>query len=72
MYNILIDDIESKKEQFKEVHGASGFYGGSDVAAICGLSPFETPLGVWMRKTGKAPPVEENEYMRIKIIIAFL
>lgn len=64
MYNILIDNIEEKKEQFREIHGASGFYGGSDVAAICGLSPFETPLGVWMRKTGKTPPIEENEHMR--------
>jgi len=30
------------------------FLGGSDIAAILGLSPFRTPVEVWMEKTGKS------------------
>lgn len=39
--------------------------GGSDVAAILGISPWETPLNVWLEKTGRALPKPENEAMRI-------
>ena len=37
--------------------------GGSDVAAVLGLSPWKTPLGVWMDKTGRSDQVEETEAM---------
>ena len=39
--------------------------GGSDVAAILGVSPWATPVNVWLEKTGRAGPKEENEAMRI-------
>lgn len=39
--------------------------GGSDAAAILGLSPWTTPVGVWLDKTGRALPQEETEAMRI-------
>lgn len=39
--------------------------GGSDVAAILGVSPWNTAVGVWLDKTGRAQPKEENEAMRI-------
>lgn len=38
--------------------------GGSDAAAIVGLSPYSTPYTVWADKTGRIPPVEDNEAMR--------
>jgi len=38
--------------------------GASEVAAILGLSPWETPFSLWLRKTKQAPPVEENDAMR--------
>lgn len=38
--------------------------GGSDVAAVCGLSPWATPLTVWLDKTGRAAPVPESEPMK--------
>lgn len=38
--------------------------GGSDAAAVCGLSPWESPIGVWLDKMGKTPPKEETEAMR--------
>ena len=31
----------------------SKYIGGSDIGAILGLSPFKSPLAVWMEKTGK-------------------
>lgn len=39
--------------------------GGSDVAAILGLSPWATPLTVWLDKTGRSPQKEETLAMRI-------
>lgn len=31
--------------------------GGSSIAAICGLSPYSTPLDVWMGITGRSPEI---------------
>lgn len=39
--------------------------GGSDAAAILGISPWATPVNVWLDKTGRAAPREETEAMRI-------
>lgn len=39
--------------------------GGSDVAAILGVSPWATPLNVWLDKTGRAGEKPETEAMRI-------
>ncbi len=38
--------------------------GASEVAGILGLSPWETPFSLWLRKTHQCPPVEENDAMR--------
>ena len=39
--------------------------GGSEAAAVLGLSPWATPVTVWLRKTGRAPEQPETEAMRI-------
>lgn len=39
--------------------------GGSDAAAILGLSPWASPYTVWADKTGRLPEQEETEAMRI-------
>lgn len=39
--------------------------GGSDAAAVLGLSHWATPVTVWLDKTGRAPEREETEAMRI-------
>ena len=39
--------------------------GGSDAAAILGLSPFHTAVDVWLDKTGRAAEKEETEAMRL-------
>lgn len=39
--------------------------GGSDAAAVLGISPWATAVTVWLDKTGRAAPKEETEAMRI-------
>jgi putative phage-type endonuclease len=38
--------------------------GASECAAALGVSPFDTPIDIWQRKIGKAPPVAETDAMR--------
>lgn len=38
--------------------------GSSEVATIVGLNPFESPLQLWQRKTGKSEPKEETFAMK--------
>lgn len=46
----------------------SKFVGGSDVAAIMGMSRWETPLSVWAKKTGQIPQdIEINEAIELGI-----
>ena len=37
--------------------------GGSDIAAVLGLSPYRSAVDVWMDKSGRAPAQEESEAM---------
>ena len=37
--------------------------GASEVGAIIGVSPFETPFSLWLKKTGQVQPEPENEAM---------
>lgn len=39
--------------------------GGSDAAAILGISPWATPVTVWLDKTGRSAPIQANNAMRI-------
>lgn len=39
--------------------------GGSDIAAICGLSNFASPLSVWADKTGRVEPTDTTDRQRI-------
>lgn len=47
-----------------EKHLRCLYLGGTDIAAICGLSTYKTPYEVWLEKTGQAPEetlTEEQE-----------
>lgn len=51
----------------------STYIGGSDIAAIMGLSPFKTPLDVFLQKTGQVPPAppdpeRERRFRRGKLM----
>lgn len=39
----------------------SQFLGGSDAAAVMGLSPWATPVELWQQKTGRVPKEEPDE-----------
>lgn len=41
-----------------------GGIGASDAATIMGLSPFETPFGLWMLKTGRSKPKKTTRAMQ--------
>jgi len=38
--------------------------GGSDAAAVCGLSRYSSALDVWLQKTGRKPATPDNEAMQ--------
>ena len=39
--------------------------GASEVAAVVGLSPWDTPFSLWLRKTGQIPRPEETQAMKM-------
>lgn len=49
--------------QAQEFDRRSGL-GASESATAVGQSPYESPLGLYLRKVGQMPPVEENRAMR--------
>lgn len=47
----------------------SRFLGGSDAAAVLGVSPYSTPVELWMEKTGRTPtlppdPIQQKRFER--------
>lgn len=42
-----------------------GYLGGTDVAAILGLSPYRAPIDVWREKVGLSEGMEQTERMRL-------
>ena len=54
--------VQDREEWLRERRSGIG---GSDAAAVLGLSPWSTPVTVWLDKTGRAAPKEETEAMRI-------
>jgi predicted phage-related endonuclease len=44
------------------------FIGGSDAAAVLGLSPWRTPLQVYLQKIGEAPPPDDSDRKRERIL----
>jgi putative phage-type endonuclease len=50
------------RDEWLEIRKAG--IGGSEVAAILGLSPWSSPVDVWLDKTGRSEPKPENDAMR--------
>lgn len=55
-------DHASERDQWLEARRAG--IGSSDAPSIMGLSPWATPLDVWLDKTGRGEPVLESAAMR--------
>ena len=53
----------SSREEWLEDRRKS--LGGSDMGAVLGLNAYASPYTVWMDKTGRKPPIEQNEWMRL-------
>jgi putative phage-type endonuclease len=51
--------ISSKQKQERK-----RYLGSSDMAAIMGFDPFRNAYDVWLDKTGKLEPIEENKVMK--------
>lgn len=49
-------------DEWLKMRGAG--IGASEVSAVIGISPWETPFSLWLKKTGQVPPTEENDAMR--------
>lgn len=52
----------NREEWLKE---RSNGIGASEVGSILGLSPFETPFSLWLKKTGQVEPEPENQAMKM-------
>ena len=51
-YDISEDELKANREEY--ARWRSNKIGGSDVPIILNESPFETPYGLWLKKTGRA------------------
>lgn len=58
----LVNTLNMQHEDWLE-HRRLGI-GGSDAAAICGLSRYKSPMAVYLEKLGELPPVEDNPKMK--------
>lgn len=71
--NILIDTAGMTNERWLEcrMHGPLGdipyTVGGSDVAAIFGVSPWTTPLELWLIKKGRIKPQEKSNANQLQM-----
>lgn len=71
--NILIDTKGMSEERWLEcrMHGPHGdipyTVGGSDVAAIFGMSPWMTPKELWMVKKGRIKPQPKNNARQLQM-----
>lgn len=46
-----------------DLEARKGKIGSSDIAAVCGLNPWRTPLQIWAEMTGRVKPEPENDAM---------
>ncbi len=71
--NILIDTAGMDNDRWLEcrMHGPLGdipyTVGGSDVAAIFGVSPWTTPLELWLIKKGRIKPPEKSNANQLQM-----
>jgi putative phage-type endonuclease len=49
----LLGDFENDSPEWHELRNEPGAVGGSDIGAIAGLSPWESQITKWAKKTGK-------------------
>lgn len=50
-----------------EIKDRTGYIGGSDIAAVLGLSRFKTPLQLWAEKTGNIIPEDISGKLQVRL-----
>lgn len=69
MYNassglvLLLDEIDGKNYDAWLALHKSPCVTSSEILSVCGLDPYRSPLELWAYKTGRKPPVEQNDFM---------
>lgn len=63
MARILAKTTDMPREEWLG-HRRTGI-GGSDAATVCGLNPYSSLIELWADKTGRMPPKDDSEAMRI-------
>lgn len=62
----LLGDFENGSPEWHELRNEPGAVGGSDIGAIASLSPWESPITKWAKKTGQiSDDFEPNMSMRL-------
>lgn len=61
--NVLLSTLNLSHEDWLDARTKG--IGGSDAAAIAGLNPWKSKVGVFLDKTGRSEPIPDNERMRI-------
>lgn len=63
MPRVLAKTDKISREEWLELRKKS--IGGSDASTVCGLNPYSSLIELWADKTGRIPPKEDGEAMRI-------
>lgn len=58
----LVSTLNQSLEDWLDIRRTG--LGGSDIAAICGLSRYKSPMEVYLDKLGEIPPIEDNPKMK--------
>jgi putative phage-type endonuclease len=63
---VLLGDFENGSPEWHELRNEPGAIGGSDIAAVAGLSQWESPYTKWAKKTKQIPDsIEPSMAMRL-------
>ena len=63
---VLLGNFENGSDEWHRLRNEPGVVGGSDIPAIASLSPFESPITKWAKKTNQIPDsFEPNMSMRL-------
>ncbi len=60
---VLLENISENRASWLALRSRS--VGSSEIATVVGLNRYQTPLQLWMQKTGRVAPVADNDSMRL-------
>lgn len=60
---VVLEKVSANRADWLDRRSRS--VGSSEIATIVGLNKYQTPLQLWMQKTGRLPPPEDNDAMRL-------